>query len=148
MIHDLMSNWRSYNWPSERFNLAFYYLEKLPENSPEGHFEIDGDNVFCNVQNYETKPREEQRFEAHKDYADLQIVLAGEESVLWAPRKELTLVQPYEPDIEFYALTENPTDVVLKPGRFVVLFPHDAHAPCTHHVKKHKVRKAVVKIKL
>ncbi|MCX5772153.1 MAG: YhcH/YjgK/YiaL family protein [Candidatus Hydrogenedentes bacterium] len=148
MILDLMSHWRDYNWPSERFNVGFYHLERLPQNSPEGRIEIDGDNVFCMVQNYETKPRDEQRYEAHRNYADIQILLQGEESILWAPQKELTVAEPYKPDAEMYALDKDPTDIVLKPGRFCVLFPQDAHAPCTIHVVKQKVRKAVVKIRL
>lgn len=148
MIHDLMTHWRDYNWLSERFNVGFYYLERLPENAPEGKYEIDGENVFCNVQVYDTKPREEQKYEAHHDYADIQIVLQGEESVLWAPQKGLTVVKPYETDYELYALDKDPTDVVLKPGRFVVLFPQDAHAPCTVHGSIQKVRKAVIKVKL
>ncbi len=148
MVHDLMSNWRYYNWPSERFNVGFYHLERLPPNSPEGRIDIDGDNVYCMVQNYETKPREEQKYEAHHNYADIQIVLEGEESILWAPQKGLTVVKPYETDYELYALDKDPTDIVLKSGRFCVLFPQDAHAPCTIHVQKQKVRKAVIKIRL
>ena len=58
------------------------------------------------------------------------------------------MVEPYKPDAEMYALDQDPTDIVLKPGRFCVLFPQDAHAPCTIHVEKQKVRKAVVKIRL
>lgn len=148
MIHDLIANWRHYNWPSERFNVGFYHLERLPESSPEGRIDIDGDNVYCMIQNYETKPREEQKYEAHRNYADIQIVLQGTESILWAPQKELKIAKPYETDAEFYDLEDNPTDIVLKPGRFCVLFPQDAHAPCTIHVKKQKVRKAVIKIRL
>lgn len=148
MIYDLISNWRKYNWPTERFNLGFYHLERLAANTPEGRTEIDGDNLFYMVQYYETKPREELKYEAHRNYADIQILLEGEESILWAPQKELTVVKPYEPDAELYALDKGPADIVLKPGRFCVLFPQDAHAPCAVHGEKQKVRKAVVKIKL
>ena len=148
MVYDLISNWRYYAWPGERFAAAFSYLESLAADSPDGRVEIDGDNVFCMVQAYETKPRDGARYEAHRDYADIQVLLDGSESVLWAPQNELTVVQPYEPDIEFYALDENPADIVLSPGRFVVLYPQDAHAPCLHHVRQQNVRKAVIKIKL
>ena len=149
MIFDSLSLWRTYKWPSERFAKGLEFIEALKPDAAEGRVAIDGDNLFCMVQNYETKPRENQQFEAHLHYADIQVLLAGEESILWAPQHELKAVKPYEPDAEMYALIPSPTELVLKPGLFCVLFPQDAHAPCiTHGATPSKVRKAVVKVKL
>ena len=148
MIFDTMEHWQDYAWPSERFVRAFEYLEGLDASAENGRYAIDGDDVYCMVQSYETRPREGHQFEAHRVYADIQVLLAGEESILWAPTPELTVVKPYEPDIEFYALTPAPMDLVLVPGRFCVLFPQDALAPCTTHVAASNVRKAVIKVRL
>jgi len=58
------------------------------------------------------------------------------------------VVQPYETDIEFYGLTSAPTELVLTPGVFCVLFLQDAHAPCVQHGNTSTVRKAVVKVRI
>ena len=148
MIMDKLIRWDKYPWPSDRFVKAFRYLETLTPDAPEGRTEIDGTNIYCMIQPYETRAWEGQRFEAHRDYADIQFMLDGEESILWAPTETLTVVQPYAPDIEFYDLTPAPTDLVLTSGIFCVLFPQDAHAPCLQHGGPRTVRKAVVKVRL
>jgi YhcH/YjgK/YiaL family protein len=148
MIMDLLSRWEKYHWLDKRFEESFRFLEKLTSETPEGRTEIDGENIFCMVQSYETRDHEGQRFEAHRQYADIQVVLDGEESILWAPVDTLTLSQPYKFDIEFYDLTPAPTELVMTPSVFCVLFPQDAHAPCLQHGTPSKVRKAVVKVRI
>lgn len=148
MIMDFLSRWNQYYWLNERFEESFRFLEMLKSDAQEGRQDIDGDNVFCMVQAYETRQREGHRFEAHRQYVDIQMVLQGEESILWTPVDDLKVVQPYEPDIEFYELAGEPTELVLTPGVFCVLFPQDAHAPCLQHGSDPAVRKAVVKVRL
>jgi len=148
MILDVLENWRRYPWDDERFEKAFRFLESLDLSVADGKCAIEGDDVYCMVQTYETRPRDGHKFEAHRVYADIQFMMNGVESILWAPTPELSVVVPYEPDIEFYALTPEPTDIVLSAGRFCVLYPQDAHAPCTIHVAKRSVRKAVIKVRL
>ena len=148
MILDTLNNWKKYNFESPSFQRAFEYLQTLDLNLPDGKYVIDGENVFCMLQNYETAPLEGHEFEAHRDYADIQYVISGLESIFWAPTPQLTITKPYKPDIEFYSLIPAPTELVLAPGQFCVLYPQDAHAPCIMHKTPAKVRKAVVKVKL
>jgi len=148
MILDTLGNWRGYAWGCERFRKAFGFLESLDPSAADGRHEIDGDAVYCMVQTYETRSRQGHQFEAHRVYADIQYMMNGRESILWAPTPELTVIKPYEPDIEFYALTPERTDILLSTGRFCVLFPQDAHAPCTMCGAPSKVRKAVVKVRI
>lgn len=148
MILDALEYWRDYLWPSERFHAGFEYLQKLDIQASEGRHSIDGDNVYCMVQKYETTRREGHEFEAHREYADIQMLLAGEERILWAPVNTLTVTKPYKPDIEFQALIPNPTELVLRPGVFCVFFPRDAHAPCIAHIAPSPVQKAVVKVRI
>ena len=148
MIMDVLSRWKNYNWNNERFEKAFRDVEGLKADAPEGRTEIDGENIFCMVQVYETNTWEGQQFESHRQYADIQLVLDGEESILWAPIESLKVVKPYEPDIMFYDLAPASTELVFTPGTFSVFFPTDAHAPCLQHVSKSTVRKAVVKVRV
>jgi biofilm protein TabA len=148
MIMDALSRWSNYHWLNERFGESFRFLEGLNPDAPEGRTDIDGEDIFCMVQSYETRVREGQQFEAHRQYADIQMALDGEESILWAPVDTLTVRVPYKHDIAFYDLTPAPTELVLTPGVFCVLFPPDAHAPCLQHGRPSTVRKAVVKVRI
>jgi YhcH/YjgK/YiaL family protein len=148
MIFDTLSNWKKYTWGLDRFRRAFEYLETLDANVADGTYRLDEDDLYCMIQAYETTPKEGHEFEAHRNYADIQYMLSGEESILWAPQPTLTVTKPYKPDIEFYSLTSEPIDLILTPGRFALLLPGDAHAPCIAHGAPGKVRKAVVKVRL
>ncbi|MBI5094522.1 MAG: YhcH/YjgK/YiaL family protein [Candidatus Hydrogenedentes bacterium] len=148
MILDTLLNWTKYPWTGTRFPAAFEYLQHFDVKSPDGTYHIDGDNVFCMVQSYETTPLEGHEFEAHQDYADIQYLVSGQESIFWAPTPQLTVTKPYKPDIAFYSLIPAPTELVLAPGQFCVLFPQDAHVPCVMHTAPSTVRKAVIKVRL
>ena len=70
-----------------------------------GRYDIQGDDLFAAVSRYDTEPESERKFENHKKYIDLQIVLDGEEEIHWAPSQ--TLEQTEESfsqggDIAFY----------------------------------------------
>jgi YhcH/YjgK/YiaL family protein len=144
---DVLPRWSNYSW-SDNFRKAFAFLQNLKSDAPEGRTEVDGDNVFCMVQCYETRAREGQRFEAHRKYADIQMLLAGEESILWAPADDLKVSVPYEGDAVLFDLIPSPTNLIMTPGVFCVLFPPDAHAPCLQIGKPSNVRKAVVKVRV
>ena len=148
MILDSLTHWKDYAWPNDRFRAGFECLESLDPNQPDGKYPIDGDDLFYMIQTYDTTPEAGHEFEAHRDYADIQVLLSGQETLLWAPYEGLTVTKPYEPDIEFQALTPGATPVILKPGLFCALFPQDAHAPCIDYNTSSKVRKAVVKVRL
>lgn len=148
MIMDVLSRWSNYSWPTEHFEKSFRFLKELKPDTPEGRTEIDGDKVFCMIQSYEARPRKGQQFEAHRKYADIQMVLDGEESILWAPADTLKVSVPYEDDAVLYDLTSAPTELVLTPGIFCVFFPPDAHAPGLQHNAPSNIRKAIVKIRV
>ena len=148
MILDTLDNWKKHLWPGDRFRAGFEFLQSLSPDVEDGKVELDGKNLFCAIETYETTSVEGHEFESHHDYADIQCLLEGEESILWAPREGLTVTKAYEPDIEFQALTEAPTELVLEPGLFCVLFPQDAHAPCVAHGAPRRVKKAVIKVRL
>ena len=111
MILDTLGNWRKYAWDCERFRKAFGFLESLDPSAADGRYEIDGDAVYCMVQTYETRSRQGHQFEAHRVYADIQYMMKGQESILWAPTPELTVIKPYEPDVELYVSLPAPDTI-------------------------------------
>lgn len=134
----------------ERWEKAFEFLKTNDlKNMKLGRYELHGDNLFVNVDEYTTKDEEDARFEAHKKYADIQYLVSGEEKIGIAIMKNTAEIIPYDSlkDIAFY--TSNEFNYRLaSPSTFFVFFPEDAHRPCVKIDKNTKVRKVVVKVRI
>jgi biofilm protein TabA len=150
MIVDRLNNFKLYN-SSVAWKKAFDFLAGLNENSPEGKFEIQGQDIFCSISRYETLVPWECALEAHRKYVDIQIVLDGAESIDWYPINVLTIKDPYdnEKDVEFYnRMQDSWSRIDLCPGIFAVFFPSDAHMPRLMIGEFPKtIKKAVIKIR-
>jgi YhcH/YjgK/YiaL family protein len=148
MIVDQLANASLYRAVHKRLGTAFDYLEKtdLSKIHPGTH-EIDGRKVYVMVQQYDTKPMEKGRWEAHRRYIDVQYVHQGVERFGYASLREL---QPgnYDEDKDFLSLEgEGKGDFFLvRPGTFVVLFPQDGHMPGMAVSTPQPVKKFVVKV--
>lgn len=125
-------------------------LEFLKETDFEGlepgRIEIDGDQIYALIQEYETK-EENAMPEAHRQYADIQYLIEGEEYIGVAPLEEMSEEVEAHPerDIWFY---HGKTDLVKIGGeKYALLFPEDAHAPCIAVDRPTRVKKCVVKVK-
>jgi YhcH/YjgK/YiaL family protein len=137
------ANWeRALNWLGE---------EKW-KGLPEGKIEIDGSQVYATLSVYNTKPLGETKYEAHRRYADIQIVLEGTELMMVCDPGTLQSAAPYDPEKDFEFFTGDPPGVhriVLHSPAAAVLFPSDAHRPgIAAGGKPSPVRKLVVKVYL
>jgi YhcH/YjgK/YiaL family protein len=115
---------------------------------PLGRTDIDGDDVFVLVSEGETRPPEQVRFEAHRRYIDIQLVVRGQEAIGVVPAAALVTAEPYDgtKDIEFFATPRESATLALHAGDFAVFAPGDAHRPSLHLDGPHVSRKAVVKV--
>lgn len=96
-----------------------------------------------------TKPLKEARFEAHREYIDLQYVWEGQELISLSPLDGLVVENAYDKgkDIQFFDYISAST-LVMKPGMVAVIYPTDAHAPGLTYKKQQLVRKTVIKVKI
>ncbi len=111
-----------------------------------GRYDIEGDRLFALVQRYDTKPREQGVWEAHRRYIDVQFVAGGVESMGYAPIASLTVTQPYAADNDYVLLAGTGDFVTAAAGTFVIFFPDDAHMPCLACGAPQAVCKVVVKV--
>lgn len=150
MILDRLENAGRYFTSDSRFGKGFAYLRSLSPVVPDGRYPLESDGLYVVVMTYETKTRSEMRLEAHRLYADIQVVLQGAERCEWCPAEDLTVVETYDAarDVLFYADPPALDAFVLTPGRFAVFYPSDAHKPSCHLRGRTTVRKAVVKVRL
>ena len=115
-----------------------------------GKYEIDGENLFISIQDYNTKPLNEGKFEAHKKYADIQYIIKGQERLGYKNVEELTPIGDYDndADITFFEPSGQYEFVYAKENDFIIFMPEDAHMPCVAIDKPEYVKKAVVKVLL
>lgn len=148
MITDKIENVHMYREiPSEVKD----FLKNLISTAEAGKV-ILNDNVYANVEKYLTKNVNNAKFEAHEKYIDIQVLLEGDEYIYFTDKSKLTVKEPYDNsrDIVFYGEdVANYPKIKLDGSNFVMLFPHEAHAPqvCVNN-NNSEVKKVVVKIKV
>ena len=106
MIIDQLNNAVFYRGLSRRIAAGLKFLAQTDCRSlAPGRHAIDGDNVFALAQEYQTKPRSQGVWEAHRRYIDIQYVVSGIEIMGYAPISALAVTQPYsaEKDCALFA---------------------------------------------
>ncbi len=135
----------------DRWNQAFKFLKENDLATMEANrYDIDGDNLFVMVSDYDTKNPEDAKFEAHRKYADIQYVAGGSELIRLAPlASQDSVITAYNPekDIEFIAITGGILNKAT-PENFFIFFPENAHSPGIKELENSPVRKIVVKVRL
>ena len=119
--------------------IAFLRSQSLSDML-EGRIEITG-TMYAMVSRSPARRRSEARLEAHRQYIDIQYVIAGPEEMGWRPRSRCQQSHGQydaEKDIEFFGETPD-SFVTVRPGDFVIFFPDDAHAPLIGTGEIHKV---------
>ncbi len=151
MIFDTIANWKTYA-KTDPWRVAFEFLTTAAPDIADGERQLLGEKVFARIMTYETKPHVAANPESHRRYIDIQVLLSGEELVLWHPLGELPVRVSYNPekDVEFHSpLTDSEgrqTELLLRPGLFAVFFPHDIHAPQIAVRTTETVKKVVIKL--
>ena len=122
-----------------------------PENYRSGRKELDGENAFLILKEYETACTENAFFEAHNTYCDVMYMVEGEEIVYVKPRARLSHITKEYNEKEDALLAELDSDctaVLISAGQFLILFPEDAHCPERIFKQAKKVKKIVGKLKM
>jgi YhcH/YjgK/YiaL family protein len=153
MIIDKIENSIHYKNLGNRLNKAFDYIINTDLiNTEPGKYDIDGENIFALINEYQAKPESEGKLEAHRKYIDVQYVIDGEELMGYAPLGNQTILEPYkeENDVIFYKGEKSFTKV--EEGMFAIFFPSDVHMPGikTGNLSKSdsKIKKLVIKVRI
>lgn len=129
---------------------AAAWLRGFRADVPDGRHTIRGVDVFALVSRYLTEPAAGRRFEAHRQFLDVQWVASGRERILHAPTHGLIVAEPYlaERDVVFFADPPFSSSLLLRTGDAALLFPGDAHKPGCMAGGRDEVCKVVVKVRL
>ena len=150
MIFDNIKNCKMYYGVNPKFQKAFAFIQKAVEEKFEvGKYEIDGKEIYASVQNYDSKLKENSKFEGHNNYIDIQYIIEGCEmmGVLGASKAVAKGEYNPEKDVTFYKENEIASYCVAEQGEFCIFYPHDIHCPgmALNNVPSN-VKKIVVKV--
>lgn len=108
------------------------------------------DGLFGIEETYQTKGNDVVRWEAHTEWTDVQIILAGEEFIEVTDQRRLTLVEDDRPerDIQFFESHPGGSRLHLTAGDVAILTPRDAHRPGLAVAASARVCKVVLKLRV
>ena len=151
MLLDTLPNAACFDALHPLFPEAFRFLRQPGLAAmPDGRHDILGHGRLCAlVQSYETRPLDGGLLEGHRQCVDIQFILAGRETIGWAPFENQPVATPHDAarDIAFY---HGPFQSLrLRANDFMILWPADLHLPMRHFAGvAEPVRKIVLKVRL
>lgn len=152
MIKNSLKYTKNYYNLSNKIKLALEYLEKNDlKVFDNGRYDILGDDVYVNVQDYTSKPKTQGKWEAHKKYIDIQFMIKGTERIGVGEIDNYQTTEAYDEskDLEFLAVANyNYQFINMNENDFIILYPQDVHMPQIAMNTPSYVKKAVVKISI
>ena len=150
MIYDKIDNIETYKGLSEDLRLGLEYLRNLPADVDVGVHPLSP-RVKAVVSEYFTKEENENGYEAHRKFIDIQYLLSGREIVRCLPLEYLKQTKAYREEIDAAFYEEcgvKGQELIIGNGYFAILFPQDGHKPCLIADKPEQVKKVVVKVEI
>lgn len=155
MIKDNLDHLAYYNYLNPDIKKGLKYVRDTNFDELEnGRHEIEEGKIYANIQEYDTKPLDEGKYEAHRQYVDIQFMIKGEEKMGTGNIDVFDENTQYdeEKDVVFLQLKPGKDDQVrmlhVREREFAIFYPQDAHMPCLEVDSSKPVRKVIVKIKL
>lgn len=152
MIKNSLKYTKNYYSLSDKVKLALEYLEQNDLKEREnGRYDILGDEVYINVQDYTSKPETQGKWEAHRKYIDIQFMIKGSEKIGVGEIDNYQTTEAYDEakDLEFLDATKNKYQFInMNENDFIILYPQDVHMPQIAMNTPSYVKKAVVKISI
>lgn len=145
MIIDKLANSKKYESLHKDFKLVFDFIKTHDLLKMDcGRHEIRGNEVFFNLQEYETK--QSQKLEAHKKYIDIQVLVKGEEYMGYTNIDNTSISEEYNEEKDVMFLNGSVDKLLADNTMFLIFFPEDAHMPALSVNNDKLVKKAIFKI--
>lgn len=147
MVYDKIDNIEIYKGLSDDIYEGLKFLKNATPDLACGVHEINP-RVKAIVSEYETKSVNENGYEAHRKFIDIQYLLKGSEKNCCLPIEKLKETKPYKEEIDaaFYKADVPAQELMLGDGYYAIYWPQDGHMPCLCTPRAEKVKKVVVKV--
>jgi len=148
MIVDTLDRIHLYRVPVEGLEEALDWLEKSCHPGLEpGRYPLGDSGAVAILAAGQTVPEQEEEWEAHRRFADLQVVLSGEEVMGFSSLAGMTPKGEYSGEDDCVLLEGPGNFMLVRAGGFVIFTPGDAHkAMLATSSGPGKVRKVVFKL--
>lgn len=149
MVYDKIDNIETYKGLSEEVYEGLKFLLQAQPDIENGVHVINP-RVKAIVSEYETKAVNENGYEAHRKFIDIQYLLKGTEKNCCLPIEKLKETKAYKEKIDaaFYEAEIPAQELMLGDGYFAIYWPQDGHMPCLTLDGAEKVKKVVIKVEI
>lgn len=149
MICDDIKNLNKYESIDEDIADIIKFLDSFDKSSFTTCRVDINDNLFANIQTYETSTANERQYEVHEEYIDLQFIVSGEERIDYALNKEYKNSYEINKDGDYFLTKDidSYSSLTMKEDYFAIFFPGEFHKPGCSLNEDSKVSKIVFKIK-
>lgn len=148
MVYDKIDKIETYKGLSEDIYEGLKFLQQATPDIENG-IHVINPRVKAIVSEYETKAVNENGYEAHRKFIDIQFLLKGIEKNCCLPVAKLKETKTYseEKDTAFYEAEVPAQELILDDGYFAIYFPQDGHLPGLCVANGEIVKKVVIKVK-
>lgn len=131
----------------EKFQAALDKLAKTEyKTMAPGKYDLD-DEIFFIVVETNTAPKSELKWESHKKYTDITVLLSGEELMGYNPKDEPTLTnEDPDGDAWHYSYDGEWDHLYMQEGMFVIFLPGEIHMPGCKVGTPGPIRKVILKV--
>ena len=123
------------------------FLNSLSGIIPDpGSHKLDDDKLKVNIVHTNTSPRENGKYEVHRQYIDIHIPIRGSETIICRCSSDgLKQIGSFDEENDYVLFEpESGLDCFLEPGFFLMLYPGEVHHVLTGD--GNPIIKAIVKI--
>lgn len=149
MIYGNLKDIDRYSFLKQREQEALKYAaQNALAELESGKHDVDGDRLYFNLAEYETKLPEEGFWEAHRQYVDIHVMLRGKEKIFVNFMNRMQAGE-FESDKDYLPLEGSESGyVLLQEGDFLICYPEDAHMTGIMTGQKEQIKKAIFKVQI
>lgn len=150
MVIDTLAHAENYYCFGRLYKKAFEWLRDNDICSLElGRYDIEGDDLYALVQEYETRTVDNCEMETHIKYIDIHYIAKGYEYIAYADESKMrpaTHIGREIPDTVLYEKEYN-NKIFMEKGDIIIFFLNDAHMPRRIALNPVPVRKVIIKLR-
>jgi biofilm protein TabA len=129
------------------WDMAFEWLKTNDLDAIEpGTYYINGDSVRAIVSEGPAAPLDSVKWEAHRNFNDLQYILKGKAKMGVSPVAEAIVTEAYDPDSDVGFFDAEGVYYTAEPGTFFIFTPEEAHRPGIRIEGYDTVKRVVMKV--
>ena len=150
MVFDILDHAEQYYCFGRLYQKAFEWLKNTDIMSlPLGRYEIEGNDLFALVQEYETRTIDNCEMETHMDFIDIHYIAQGCEYIGYADVTKMLPATHIGREIWDTVLYEKEYNnkLFMEKGDICICFLNDDHMPRMIPLNKNVVRKVIIKLR-